>query len=110
MAEVFISYQRKDYAQAEQVAKAFETLGFTVWWDSALMAGDAFQKVIRDELDKSKAAIVLWSRTAVESSWVIDEAAHALKAQKLCPARIHGMQLPFGFGQVHTDDIVGWNG
>ncbi len=66
--------------------------------------------MIREVIDKCSAAIVLWSGKSVESDFVMDEASHAKNRGKLCPARIDEVDLPFGFGQTHTDDLIGWDG
>ncbi len=41
MADVFISYKREDRELAERLAHALEQLGFDVWWDFDLLAGDS---------------------------------------------------------------------
>ena len=110
MADVFISYKREDRELAERLAHALEQLGFDVWWDFDLLAGDKYRRVIREVIDKCSAAIVLWSGKSVESDFVMDEASHAKNRGKLCPARIDEVDLPFGFGQTHTDDLIGWDG
>ena len=110
MADIFISYKREDRPFAERLSIALEQLGFDVWWDFELLSGDRYRKVIRAVIDQCPAAIVLWSERAVESDFVLDEASHALRLGKLCPARIDGVPLPFGFGQSHTDDLATWEG
>ncbi|MBC7769287.1 MAG: TIR domain-containing protein [Phycisphaerales bacterium] len=110
MADIFISYKREDRQVAERLSIAIEQLGFDVWWDFDLLSGERYRKVIRQVIDQCGVAIVLWSERAVESDFVMDEASHAKSQGKLCPARIDGVALPFGFGSVHTDDLVGWDG
>lgn len=108
MADIFISYRRQDVKVAERLANALRQLGFDVWWDLSLLSGDRYRKVIREVIDQCKAAIVLWSERSVESDFVMDEASHA--KNKLCPVRIDRVDLPFGFGQTHTDDLIDWDG
>lgn len=110
MADVFISYKREDRAVAQRLAGALAQLGFEVWWDLELLAGDKFRKVIREVIDQCGAAIVLWSAKSVDSDFVMDEAGHALRRGRLCPVRIDAVELPFGFGQTHADDLSGWDG
>ncbi len=110
MADIFISYKREDRAVAERLAHALGQLGFEVWWDLDLLAGDKYRKVIREVIDQCKAAVVLWSARSVDSDFVMDEAGHAKARGKLCPARIESLDLPFGFGQIQTDDLTGWDG
>ncbi|HEV7689704.1 MAG TPA: toll/interleukin-1 receptor domain-containing protein [Hyphomonadaceae bacterium] len=110
MADIFISYKREDRPAAQRVALALRQLGFDVWWDFELLSGDRYRKTIRVVIDNCKAAVVLWSQRSVESDFVLDEATHAKEQNKLTPARLDGVALPFGFGQVHTDDLQGWDG
>jgi hypothetical protein len=110
MADIFISYKREDRPIAERLADVLKQLGFDVWWDLELLAGDQYRQVIREVIDHCSVAIVLWSAQSVESDFVVDEASHAKTKGKLCPARIDQVELPFGFGQTHTDDLIGWDG
>ncbi len=110
MADVFISYKREDRRFAERLSIALEQLGFEVWWDFDLLSGEPYRKVIREVINKSSAALVLWSERSVESDFVLDEATYAKAQKKLCPARIDGVDLPFGFGSLHTDDLHDWEG
>ena len=110
MADVFISYKREDRGTAQRLADALEQLGFDVWWDLDLLAGDEYRNVIRAVIDQCSAAIVLWSTRSIESDFVMDEASHAKRKGKLCPALIDNVDLPFGFGQTHADDLTGWSG
>jgi hypothetical protein len=110
MADIFISYKREDRRFAERLSIALEQLGFEVWWDLDLLAGDKYRAVIREVIDKSKAAIVVWSHRSIESDFVIDEATYAKNRNKLCPLRIDDVEIPFGFGQTHTNDLADWEG
>ena len=110
MADVFISYKREDRPAAERLAGALRQLGFEVWWDLDLLSGDSFRNVIRAVIDQCKAAVVVWSRASVDSAFVLDEANYALRLGRLCTVRIDGVELPFGFGQVHVDDLADWAG
>ena len=110
MADIFISYKREDRPAAERLSIALEQLGFDVWWDFELLSGERYRDVIRAVIDQCKASIVLWSVRAVESDFVMDEATYSKARGKLCPARIDSVELPFGFGQIQTDDLTDWDG
>jgi len=75
MADIFISYSRKDRPVAQQLADTLTQLGFDVWWDFDLLAGDHYRREIRIVIDRCKVAIVLWSTRSAESDFVLDEAA-----------------------------------
>jgi|CXWL01.1.fsa_nt_gi hypothetical protein len=110
MADIFISYKREDKQLAERLSISLEQLGFNVWWDLNLISGQPYRAAIRAVIDQCKAAIVLWSAKSVESEFVMDEASYAHRLGKLCPARIDDVELPMGFGQTHTADLIGWDG
>jgi len=42
---IFLSYNREDQAIARRFAEAFEAEGFSVWWDTTLRAGEAYDEV-----------------------------------------------------------------
>lgn len=105
MADVFLSYSRKDLRRARPVINALEAAGLSVWWDRRLIGGSEFSKEIRDELDKAAAVVALWSSRSVESPWVLDEAGRGRDSGRLVPASLDSMEPPLGFGQLHTIDL-----
>lgn len=71
MADIFISYSKDDQAYARLLAAFLEAEGYDVWWDTSLLSGDKFRKVIMEELAKARAAIVIWTENSVKSDWVM---------------------------------------
>jgi tetratricopeptide (TPR) repeat protein len=108
--DVFISYARKNRPVAEQLADGLSAGGLQVWWDSDLTAGSEFAAVIEAKLLGAAVVIVMWSADSVRSSFVRDESSRALKHDKLLPVRIEDIELPLGFGQLHTLDLLDWDG
>ncbi|MDP3823355.1 MAG: toll/interleukin-1 receptor domain-containing protein, partial [Burkholderiales bacterium] len=108
--DVFISYARKNRPVAEQLADGLSAGGLQVWWDSDLTAGSVFSAVIEAKLLGAAVVIVMWSADSVRSSFVLDESSRALKHDKLLPVRIEDIELPLGFGQLHTLDLLDWDG
>ena len=108
--DVFISYARKNRPVAEQLAEGLSAGGLQVWWDSDLTAGSEFAAVIEAKLLGAAVVIVMWSADSVRSSFVRDESSRALKHDKLLPVRIEDIELPLGFGQLHTLDLLDWDG
>lgn len=108
--DVFISYARKNRPVAEQLADGLSASGLQVWWDSDLTAGSEFTAVIEAKLLGAAVVIVMWSADSVRSSFVRDESSRALKHDKLLPVRIEDIELPLGFGQLHTLDLLDWDG
>lgn len=108
--DVFVSYAREDRPTASNLAAALQARGISVWWDREILGGTEFSEVIEQELNRARVALVLWSENAVHSSFVRDESARALAADKLLPVRIEAVAPPLGFGQIHTLDLLDWQG
>lgn len=109
MADVFISYKREEREKAKALAEAIVRRGYSVWWDVDLLPGDRFAKEIDAVIGKAKAAIVLWSKAAIESDWVIAEATEAKKRKILVPTMIEAVEPPLYFRADHAVDLSAWN-
>ena len=107
---VFLSYARADQKQAAKLAEALEAAGHKVWWDAMIEGGAVFAKSIEAALTSCDAVIVGWSRTSVDSDWVLDEAAKGRDLRKLVPVSFDGTAPPLGFGQYHSIDLSRWRG
>lgn len=108
--DLFLSYAREDRATAQQLAHALGEEGFSVWWDRDIRGGSDFTEEIAAKLHAARRVVVLWSSKAVASSFVRDESARARDAGKLLPVRIEAADLPLGFGQLQTLDLIDWDG
>ncbi len=112
MADVFLSYKSEDRHHVHALATRLEAAGYSVWWDTSLVAGETFRSKILEELTAASAVIVVWSAASVKSEWVIDEADRAARAKKLVPLRLQGLDLttiPPPFPQTHVVPIDEWS-
>ena len=109
MADIFLSYAREDSGQAKRLALALESRGWSVWWDRHIPHGQDFTAHIQQQLDDARCIVVLWSKAAVKSSFVRDEAAEGLNG-RLVPLLIENVKQPLGFRQLHAADLCDWNG
>lgn len=104
MADIFISYSRKDAAESEAIVKLLEREGFSVAVDREfLQVGDEFRSKIEEELQEAKVVIVLWSQNAIASDFVRDEAGRATRRAVLLQLIIDEMpdtDVPLGFGEL----------
>jgi tetratricopeptide (TPR) repeat protein len=110
MPDLFISYAREDRDTALALAQAFQRLHIDVWWDRELTGGGDFATEIERNLRAAPVVIVLWSAASVLSDFVRDESGRARDMQKLLPVRISPVELPLGFGTLHTLDLLDWDG
>jgi hypothetical protein len=107
---IFLSYASQDRERARAVATALHGKDIPVWWDRDLSIGQRFEQIIRDKLSEATCVVVLWSRHAVESDWVKDEANEGRRRQILVPALLDDVPIPYGFGQIHTANLTHWTG
>jgi hypothetical protein len=111
MADIFISYSKAHREDTEQLAQYLEAKGYTVWWDTSLVAGDRFADTILSELASARAAIVIWSPASVRSDWVRSEATRANARSILIPVRTSDLQIaaiPPPFDVFHTEVVTNY--
>lgn len=108
MADVFLSYARGDRVVAERLAHAITESGLSIWWDRHIKGGSEFSSDIETQLDSAARILVLWSKEAVVSRWVRDEASVAADSKRLVSASIDGTPPPLGFRQFQTIDLKAW--
>lgn len=110
MTDIFISYASKDRERLRPLRDALEARGWSVFWDQEIPVGKNWRRNIFENLRAARCVIVVWSSASIESDWVSEEAADALKREVLLPIYIDQVEPPFGFADIQTMNFVGWNG
>jgi membrane-associated phospholipid phosphatase len=110
VADIFISYSRLDLPRARQFEQALTQCGWSVFWDRELLPGEGYRRAIEHELKQARCVIVLWSRTSVDSEWVIDEAESGKQNGRLLSIRLDDVEMPLGFRQLQAATLVDWSG
>lgn len=90
MTKIFISYASHDAACADEYYQALVACDYDVWMDRAeLKGGHEWVHVIQERIRWSDTMVVLWSASALASSWVEMEMtyAHTLR-KKIIPVQI----------------------
>ena len=102
--DIFLSYNREDAVVAKRFADGFAAEGLSVWWDTALRSGEAYDEVTEAALKAAKAVVVLWSPRSVVSRWVRAEATIADRNKTLVPVMIEACERPimFEIGRAHV--------
>ena len=107
MADVFISYSRRNKEPAIGLASVLTDKGYDVWYDADLLPNTKqFEHVINHEIDQAGGVITIWSEDACKSSWVPYEAKRALKQEKLiccCVEDFDLNDLPADFALFHVE-------
>ena len=85
--DVFVSYKREDDSAREVLVLALESAGYEVFWDAKLN-NDDWKGELRDEINRCKLVICLWSEKAAASEYVKAEAYGAFQLKKLLSAPI----------------------
>ncbi len=110
MADVFVSYSRRNLAPVGAIADALSASGHSLWWDPALRGGDDYARVIEGEIEAARCVVVAWSAEARHSLWVRAEANEALDAGKIVQLTLDGVKLPLPFTMLHFLDFSRWRG
>ena len=108
--DIFLSYNREDAAVAKRFADGFAAEGLSVWWDTALRSGEAYDEVTEAALRGAKAVVVLWSPRSVVSRWVRAEATIADRCKTLVPVMIEACERPIMFELTQTAELGHWTG
>lgn len=110
MADVFVSYSRKDSARVEMLVRALEAHGLSVWWDRSLEQGQDFGQLIRAEIRAARAVVVCWSEAAADSTWVQAEADEGSHQEKYVGSLIAPGRAPMPFNTKNNANLQAWAG
>ena len=108
--DIFIAYSRSDHAVAERLAMFLQKQGWSVFIDRNTHVGRRWQREIEKQLQAAKAVVVLWSSISRDSDYVLEQAEYGKRRNILFPAFIEKVELPYGFGRIHTVDLIKWSG
>lgn len=110
MTEIFLSYAREDWEQAERLAKALENRGCSVFWDRIIPAGKTWHENIESALEEANCVLVAWSNASVRSPWVREEADEGRERGILIPVFFEKVRPPFGYRGLQAEDLSEWDG
>jgi hypothetical protein len=111
MAQVFISYSRKDLPFVEHLAADLKEAGLDVWYDvSRLGGGSRWRIEIENALKNSQYVIVVLSPDSVTSEWVEREILFASNLKrKIIPLMYRHCDLPLNYVNLNYIDVRGEN-
>jgi hypothetical protein len=110
MADIFLSYSSADKSIVASIAAILSARGWSVWWDHQIPIGQRFDNVIEAELQSAKCVVVIWTKRAVASEWVKNEANFAASKGILVPLMLEEVQLPINFSRIEAALLMNWKG
>ena len=110
MADIFLSYNETDRDAVRRLALALQSVGWSVWWDRRIPAGQTWRSVLAHEMQAMRCMVVVWSAKSVQSEWVCEEADEGRQSGKLVPVMIERVRPPAGFREIQAADLIGWDG
>jgi hypothetical protein len=99
MAQVFISYSRRDLSFVERLVVDLENAGLEVWYDLSDLGGGARWRVeIEHALRNSQFVVVVLSPDSIQSEWVEREFLFASNLErKIVPLLYRPCELPLNY-------------
>jgi hypothetical protein len=112
MADIFVSYSRRDLARARPVLGAFDRLRWSVYFDLDNEPGERWDERIEAELNAARSMVVLLSQNVLRSVWVPQEVHHFRTLSRLLlPIWLEPMQkIPFWIRTEQWADLSDWCG
>src|SRR5262245_6564468 len=109
--DVFISYSHQEVKAARRLANALiGARGWSVWWDTSLTTGRALPGENPGRVAGRRRGVVLWSKDAVKSDWVVAEASEGWNRKVLVPVMLDGSESPMPFRQTQARNLSRWRG
>ncbi len=108
MAQIFISYSRKDIGFVRKLAGDLEKAGYDVWWDlTDLRGGDDWPREIPKAIEASQFFVVVLSPNSAVSDWVAKEYTQALSLRKkIIPLMLERSDIPFSLNTINYVDFT----
>ena len=108
MADIFISYSKRDKDVVVPFVEQLNAFGYSVWWDDRITPKQSWDRMIEQELDACRVVIPCWTPTARQSEWVRLEAGYGKENGKLVPVKLIDTPLPLAFNLIQWADLTDW--
>ena len=95
--DVFLSYAREDKEFTSKIETALGKQGWRVFKDREIRSGMRWENVLVDQLNQIRCILVLWSKSSVNSKWVLKEARRGLERKNLVQVSIDSTAPPDEF-------------
>jgi formylglycine-generating enzyme required for sulfatase activity len=110
MSDIFLSYASEDRERVRPLAEALMAEGWSVFWDRNIPVGKTWGQMLEEEFASACSLVVVWSKHAVKSDWVREEANEARRRQlPIFPILLEGVLPPLGFRSIQAADFSNWD-
>ncbi|MDT4331008.1 SUMF1/EgtB/PvdO family nonheme iron enzyme [Methylomonas sp. MED-D] len=110
VADIFLSYQKNDLARIKPLAAALSARGWSVFYDRTTPPGKTWRQKIETELSICSCMVVAWSKSSIDSHWVLEEADEGRERGILVPCLLDDVKPPFGFRSIQAANLLDWHG
>ena len=110
MADLFLSYKREERARVEPLVAALKEAGWSVFWDAQIETGESYHRRIDRELNEAKCVVVVWSKSALDSEWVLGEASKGSARGVLVQVKLDDVELLVPFNAAQCSSLMNWKG
>jgi len=110
MAALYLSFDLQDAALAQALAQALKARGIESDLSSAARLQPDYRDRIKDIIQRHRATVIVWSRTAVANDDCIEEASLAFARGVLFAVRIDSARTPSVFAGAPPIDMRDWTG
>jgi hypothetical protein len=109
MAQVFISYSRKDLSFVKRLVADLKNVGLDVWHDvSSLGGGSRWRIEIETAIRNSQFVVVVLSPDSITSEWVEREFLFASNLKrKIIPLMCRSCEMPLNYVDLNYIDLQG---
>ena len=110
MADIFVSYASTDRERIKPLVDALEKMGWSLWWDTAILPGVSWNDEISTALDSARCVLVLWTSASIHSDWVKEESREGQRRHVLIPVLLDHVEIPLGFRGIQAANLADWQG
>ncbi|NJA04989.1 SUMF1/EgtB/PvdO family nonheme iron enzyme [Methylococcaceae bacterium WWC4] len=97
-------------ARIKPLAAALSARGWSVFYDRTTPPGKTWRQKIETELSICSCMVVAWSKSSIDSHWVLEEADEGRERGILVPCLLDDVKPPLGFRSIQAANLLDWHG
>ena len=108
MTDLYITYSIRERYWVSKLVESFESEGYSVWWDHAVIPGANFRNESQLALTQAGFSLVIWSDTAVDDHWVLVDCEQAKARNALASVKVKDCNIPEAYKALELTDLKDW--